>query len=109
VIDAPVVGDAKQPRLERTRIVERVEPSVRVEERFLNDVLSLRDRSGHPRAVAVQTRAQGGDRFEKREVTAVEAADLVQIVGVIHTDLYAAGRVQDTPAPRRLRPRGRVA
>jgi len=40
-IDAPVVRDLKQPRLQRACVVERVELAVGLKKRFLDDVLAV--------------------------------------------------------------------
>src|SRR5215211_649958 len=80
------MGDPKKPRFQRAAVVERVELSVRLEERFLNDIFALRHRPRHSGAVSMQARPKSADRFQEREVSRVELAAVVKIVGVIHTD-----------------------
>src|SRR5262245_34130251 len=67
-VDAPIVGDAKQPRRQRTRVVEGVELSIRLKKGLLNDILAVEDGSRHARAVAVQAGAKMRNRLEKREI-----------------------------------------
>jgi len=73
-VDAAVVRDAEQPRLDRPRAVERLEAPVRVEQRILHHVLAVGDRARHPRAVAVEARPQVGHGGEEREVARIELA-----------------------------------
>ena len=50
------------------------EHPVGLEQRLLDDVLAVQDRPGHPGAVAVQARAEVGDRLEERHVAGLEGA-----------------------------------
>src|SRR5262249_27656014 len=61
-VDAPVVRDLEQPWRQRLAFVERLESSIRLEERLLDDVLAVKHRAGHARAVPVEARTQGSNR-----------------------------------------------
>src|SRR3954447_11561365 len=62
-VDAAIVRDAKEPCLERPSVVEGVESSIGVEERFLHDVLAIGNRAGHSRTISMQARAKRRDRI----------------------------------------------
>jgi hypothetical protein len=68
-VDTLVVRDAEQPGLECAAILERVQFSIRLEQRVLHDVLAIEDRAGHARTVSVQAGPQMPDRLEEREVS----------------------------------------
>src|SRR5262249_16790124 len=70
------------------------------------DILSIRDRPGHSRAVAMQARPEVADRLEKREVARLESPRGVEIHTPLHTNQYAANDARDTgdgPAGTNLR------
>src|SRR5262250_2805734 len=71
-VDAPVVGDLEQPRRQRLAGVERLESSVSLEERLLDDVLAVEHRAGHARAVTVQAWPQARNRLQEGHVTRIE-------------------------------------
>ncbi len=95
-VDTPVVSDPEQPRRQRALIVEGLELAIGLEERVLNDVLAVRDRSGHARAVPVQARSEVADRLEKRKVARLETTGGDGIRRRVHTNEYAASGVRDT-------------
>jgi hypothetical protein len=62
-IQRRIVGDTKQPALggdDRSRFCECLK---RFQERFLNHILSVDDRAGHTRAVAMQLRPQSAKQL----------------------------------------------
>jgi hypothetical protein len=107
-IDAAIVDDPEQPRLERPAVVKSVELAIGVEHGLLHHVFAIQRRAGHARAVAVQPRAEAPDGFEKCNVPRRKEAGGVEItleVGLgFHIDLYAGERRWDTPEPN-ARPR----
>ena len=91
--------DAEQPGLERTRIVERVELAIRLEERLLDNVFAVDHRSRHPCAVTMQTRTEVGNRFEKRKIAGLERASGGRSFWTLHIDHYAAKPALGYDAP----------
>src|SRR5215471_19979143 len=95
-IDATVVRDPEQPRRQRAPIIESVQLAIGLEERVLDDVLPVRDRSGHARAIPMEARPEVADRLEKREVARLESTGGVEIRTPVHNDEYVANGMRDT-------------
>src|SRR6516164_10602750 len=64
-VDAPIVGDAEQPRLQRTAVVEFVEFSIGLKQGLLHHVFAIHDGTRHSRTIAVQARTKVRNGFEK--------------------------------------------
>src|SRR5262247_2832202 len=67
-VDAPIVRDAEQPRLQRTAVVELVEFAISLKQGLLHHVFPIHDGTCHSRTIAVQARTKMRDGFEKRQV-----------------------------------------
>src|SRR5262249_10479149 len=89
-IDRAIVCDSEEPRRERTAIIKLVELTVRFEQRLLNNILAVHYRSGHARAITMQTRTELADGFKKRKVTRLEAPDHPRLWLIVHINIYAA-------------------
>jgi hypothetical protein len=74
-IERPVVRDLEKPRPKRRHAFDFGERVVRARERLLHDVLSIGDRPGHARAIAMQVRAHLGDELEKTAPRFVQRRD----------------------------------
>ena len=53
-VNAAIMGDAEQPRLKRTTVVEFVELSIGLKECLLNHIFAIHNRASYPRTVAVR-------------------------------------------------------
>src|SRR5256885_3244733 len=95
-VDAAVVRDAKEPGRERARIVEGLEPPVRLEESLLHDVLAVQNRSSHTRAVAMQPRTQARYGLEEGEIAWFDFPFGVEACRGVHAFNYAPRASQDT-------------
>jgi hypothetical protein len=83
-IDRAIVGDTKQPRLQRAGIVKFVEISVRLEESLLHHVFAVHHGTRHASAISVQTRPKLCDRLKERKIAGLERAGLLEVFGVAH-------------------------
>ena len=63
---------AEKPRRQRSRIVEMIELSIRLEQRILGNILTIKSRTCHARTVAVQLGANVRYGFEKCEVARLD-------------------------------------
>src|SRR6266700_6095693 len=71
-IDALIVRDAKEPRRERSAVVEGLEAAIGAKNGVLNHIFAIRDRPGHAGTVSVQLGPQLADRFQEREISSVK-------------------------------------
>src|SRR5262249_26115854 len=71
-VNATIMSDTEQPRLERAALIELVQLSICLEQRVLHDVFAVHDRTRHASTVAVQARTKRRDGLEKGDVARVE-------------------------------------
>src|SRR5215469_2060254 len=86
-VNAAIVSDAEQPRLDGTAVVEFVQLPVGFEQSFLHNVFAVHDRSCHASAVAMQAWPEGGDGLKKRQVACFEWAgifDELVLIRAVH-------------------------
>src|SRR5439155_4388318 len=79
-INAAIVSDAKQPRLQGTAVVELVQLAISLDQCLLHDIFAVHDRTRHARTVPVQTRPKRGDGLQKRQIACVHCAGAVYVV-----------------------------
>ncbi len=65
MVERPTVSDLKEPGAEYRHLFDLRERVVGASECVLDDVLTVANRTGHPRAIAVQVGADGGDERQK--------------------------------------------
>jgi len=83
-IDAAIMGDAEQPRLERPAVVKLVELSISLEQRLLHNIFTVHYRARHAGAVAVQARTKLRYSLQERQVACFEGTGRIRIFCVIH-------------------------
>ena len=75
-IDALIVCNAKDPWGERTAFVPGLKAAVSPKQRVLHHIFAVRDRAGHPGAVAVEPRPKGADGLQKCEISGFKLSSI---------------------------------
>ena len=88
-IDRAIVRNSEEPRRQRTVFVKLVELPVGFEQRLLNNILPVQDRSGHARAVTMQARSKLPNGFKKRKLTRLEGPGHLGFWLILHIHIYA--------------------